>query len=330
VFDGNPDAARSGSAPVGRPRSSPMLAAVPRRWNSPAGDHCLPVDIAGHPFGAVHPLNSVSEHGRAVGGWRLRPKTLDGGVNSRFVTIGVQQFASKCGHDAERKGCTPRIRVGTRGQRGCHGGDVVLRLGLAVDRLRALGTGLVCRARQLSNRRARLMPREACRRAGNVTVRMRMQHTTFLLAAAAAAMAIATAPSALAAPSEQPCSDAGESTNCQRLGNVQVYTSPRALPRVLPHSNNPKWQAFGYNPKYSGFQPRPSVLRAPQLPVSQDLRCPKPSPSACTPRNPNATDTGGSTIYQTPGHAQITAQPGPAAKNAQQATYFPVSDLPWV
>jgi hypothetical protein len=249
--------------------------------------------------------------------------------------------------------------------------------------------GLVCRTRQLTNRRAGLMPREACRRVGNVAVPMRMHHTTFLLAAAAAAIAIATAPSASAAPSEQPCSDAGESTNCQRPGNVQVYTSPRALPRVFPHSgnpkwrgsgynarwpkigHNPKWQDFGYDPKYSGFQPRPSVLRAQQPPVSPDLRCPTPSPSACTPRNPNATDTGGSTtyqtpanaqitaqiglaaqqatqpqypssagtttdtggltMYQTPGNAQITAQPGPAARDAaQQATVFPVSDLPRV
>jgi hypothetical protein len=231
------------------------------------------------------------------------------------------------------------------------------------------------------------MPREAYRREGKVAVRIRMHRTAFLLAAAAAAMAIATAPSASAAPSGQPCSGAGESTNCQRPGNVELYTSPRALPQVFPHSgnpkwrglgysarwpvlgHNPKWQAFGYDPKYSGFQPRPSVLRAPQLPVSQDLRCPTPSPSACTPRNPNATDRGGSTtyqtpgnaqitaqiglaaqqatqpqypslagttdtggltMYQTPGNAQITAQPGPAAQNAaQQATYFPVSDLPW-
>ncbi|MDT5183017.1 MAG: hypothetical protein QOI29_1175 [Mycobacterium sp.] len=191
------------------------------------------------------------------------------------------------------------------------------------------------------------MPREACRRVGNATVRMRTHHATLLLAAAAAAIAVATVPCASAAPSEQPCSDAGESTNCQRPGNVQVYTSPRALPRVLPRSNNPKWrglryspkwpalghnpkwQGFGYDPKYSGFQPRPSVLRAPQLPVSQDVRCPTPSPSACTPRNLNATDASGSTMYQRPGHAQITAQPGPAAQKAdQQAAFFPVSDLP--
>lgn len=172
-------------------------------------------------------------------------------------------------------------------------------------------------------------------------------HTTFLLAVAAAAIAIATAPSASAAPGEQPRSGGAESTNCQRPGNVQVYTSPRALRRVFPHSNNPKWRglgynarwptighnpkwlAFGYDPKYNGFQPRPSVLRAPQLPVSSDLRAPTPALSACAPRNPNAGNTGGLTTYQTPGNAQITAQPGPAAQNAApQATYFPVTDLP--
>ena len=79
---------------------------------------------------------------------------------------------------------------------------------------------------------------------------MRMHHTTFLLAAAAAAMAIATAPSASAAPSGQPCSGGGESTNCQRPGNVQVYTSPRSLPRVFPHSDNPKWRGLGYNARW--------------------------------------------------------------------------------
>jgi hypothetical protein len=62
-------------------------------------------------------------------------------------------------------------------------------------------------------------------------------------------------------------------------------------------------------------------LRAPQPPVSQDLRCPTRSPSACTPRITNATDTGGSTIYQTPGHAQITAQIGLAAQQAYQPLY---------
>src|ERR1700752_717194 len=105
-----------------------------------------------------------------------------------------------------------------------------------------------------------------------------MHHTTILFTGAAAAIAIATAPGASATPTEQPCSDAGEATTCQRSGTVQVYTSPRALPRVFPPSINPRWrdlgysarfpeygfdpkyQAFGYNPLYSGFQPRPSVL----------------------------------------------------------------------
>jgi hypothetical protein len=155
-------------------------------------------------------------------------------------------------------------------------------------------------------------------------VRIRLRHATFLLAAAAAAIAIAAAPNASAAPSEQHCSDAGGSTNCQRPGNSQVHTSPRALPRVSPHSNNPKWlglgynarwpavghnpkwQAFGYNPLYSGFQPRPSVLRAPQLALQVH----------------NGTDMGDSTVYQKPGNAEITAQIGLAAQNATQPQYL--------
>jgi hypothetical protein len=170
-------------------------------------------------------------------------------------------------------------------------------------------------------------------------VRIRLHHTTFL-SAAAAAIAIAAAPKASAAQSEQQCSDAGGSTNCQRPGNSQVHTSPRALPRVSPHSNNPKWrglgynarwpavghnpkwQAFGYDPKYSGFQPRPSVLRAPQLPVPQDLRCPVRSSSACPPQVHNGTDTGDSTVYQKPGNAEITAQIGLAAQRATQSQYL--------
>jgi hypothetical protein len=40
-------------------------------------------------------------------------------------------------------------------------------------------------------------------------------------------------------------------------------------------------------------------------------------------------DTALSSTYQTPGNVQITARLAPASKNAaQQATYFPVSDLP--
>jgi hypothetical protein len=98
------------------------------------------------------------------------------------------------------------------------------------------------------------------------------------LAAGAAAIAIAAAPIALAAPSEQQCLEqhcleAGAPTISQRPGNVQIFTSPHALPADFPHSNNPKWrglgydarwptlghnpkwQDFGYSPKWDGFQP---------------------------------------------------------------------------
>jgi hypothetical protein len=191
-------------------------------------------------------------------------------------------------------------------------------------------------------------------------------HTTLLLASAAAAVAIAAAPSASAAP----CSDAGESTNCQGPGNAQVYTSPQALPRVFPPSINPrwrgigysarfpkygfdpKWQGFGYNPRYSGFQPRPSVLRAPQrtspnadvTDTGGATMYQRPGHAQLTaqigvaaqqadePQYPSlasTTDTGDPTTYQRPGDAQITAQPGPAAHSAsEQAAFFPVSDLP--
>jgi hypothetical protein len=168
-------------------------------------------------------------------------------------------------------------------------------------------------------------------------VRIRLHHNTFLLAAAAAAISIATAPSASAAPSEQHCSDAGGSTNCQRPGNVQVHTSPRALPRVFPPPSTrggviagtargsrstgltrSGWH-LGITRYTAGFQPRPSVLR--RQPVSQAFRCPARSSSACTPQIPNGTDTGNSTVYQKPGNAQSTAQIGLAAQQATQLQY---------
>ena len=146
---------------------------------------------------------------------------------------------------------------------------------------------------------------------------MTMQYVALVVGTAAAAVAIASAPAASAAPGERVCSDAGGATDCLSQASQQVYTSPHPLPRVFPPSINPrwratgysarfpeygfdpKWQAFGYNPKYSGFQPRPSVLPAPQLPVS-----------------PDATDTGGSTTDQTPGNAQLTARIGLAAQQS--------------
>jgi hypothetical protein len=97
------------------------------------------------------------------------------------------------------------------------------------------------------------------------------------LAAGAAAIAIAAAPIASAAPSEQQCLEqqcleAEAPTISQRPDNVQIFTSPKDMPAVFPHSNNPrwrglgynarwptlghdpKWQDFGYSPKWDGFQ----------------------------------------------------------------------------
>jgi hypothetical protein len=99
-----------------------------------------------------------------------------------------------------------------------------------------------------------------------------MEYNISLFAAAVAAMAITTAPTASAAPSQQPCFETGGSTTCQAPGNVQIFSSPHTLPAVFPHSknpkwrgvghnpkwpalgHNPKWQDFGYNPKWNGFQ----------------------------------------------------------------------------
>ena len=100
---------------------------------------------------------------------------------------------------------------------------------------------------------------------------------TASLAAGAAAIAIAAAPIASAAPSEQRCLaqhclEVEAPTISQQPDNVQIFTSPKALP-ALPHTNNPqwrglgydarwpalghnpKWQDFGYDPKWDGFQP---------------------------------------------------------------------------
>jgi hypothetical protein len=54
-------------------------------------------------------------------------------------------------------------------------------------------------------------------------------HIAPLLSAGAAALAIAAAPTAWAAPSDQPCSDMGGSTQCQRAGNVQIYAKPHDM-----------------------------------------------------------------------------------------------------
>ena len=199
--------------------------------------------------------------------------------------------------------------------------------------------GLVCRTRQLTNRRARLI---AARSMSKGRERRRANEN---------------APHHVSAGRRGRCDGDRHRAECfggtewaalLRRGGIDQLskTGQRAglhlasrLGCGFPHSNNPKWrglgynarwpvlghnpkwQAFGYDPKYSGFQPRPSVLRAPQLPVSLDLRCPARSASACIPRIPNAIDTGGSTTYQTPGNAQLTAQIGLAAQQATQPQY---------
>lgn len=152
---------------------------------------------------------------------------------------------------------------------------------------------------------------------------------TLVMGAAAAAMAIAGTPAASAAPGEPVCSDAGRMTDCVSQASEQAYASPMPLPRVFPSSTNPrwrdigysarfpkygfdpKWQAFGYDPRYSGFQPRPSVLRPFRLAGFQDAG----------PPTVNPTDMGGSTMYQTAGHVQITAQIGMAARQAIHPGY---------
>jgi len=106
------------------------------------------------------------------------------------------------------------------------------------------------------------------------------------VAAVAAAMAAGIAPMASAAPSEQHCLEqhcleAEAPTIRQGPANVQIVTSPKAMPAVFPHTNNPewrglgynarwptvghnpKWQDFGYDPKWDGFQPSRHITPMP-------------------------------------------------------------------
>jgi hypothetical protein len=66
-------------------------------------------------------------------------------------------------------------------------------------------------------------------------MKLKASHITPLLSASAAALAIAAAPIAWAAPSDQPCSDMGGATQCQRTSNAQIYAKPHDTP-VTPHS----------------------------------------------------------------------------------------------
>ena len=61
-------------------------------------------------------------------------------------------------------------------------------------------------------------------------MRIRMYCARPFLVTGVAVVAITTAPTALAGPSEQACTDIGGATQCQRIGNVQIYTAPKDLP----------------------------------------------------------------------------------------------------
>jgi hypothetical protein len=60
-------------------------------------------------------------------------------------------------------------------------------------------------------------------------VHTRANPVSVLLATGAATLAIAAAPSVLAAPNDPTCADTGASTQCQGAGNVQIYTTPQAM-----------------------------------------------------------------------------------------------------
>jgi hypothetical protein len=60
----------------------------------------------------------------------------------------------------------------------------------------------------------------------------RIHYSATLLAVSAVAVALVAAPRAFAAPTDQPCSDMGGATQCQRTGNVQIYAKPHALPSL--------------------------------------------------------------------------------------------------
>jgi hypothetical protein len=81
---------------------------------------------------------------------------------------------------------------------------------------------------------------------GSIVVRIRITYITAPLAAWAVAVAIAAAPSALAAPNAPTCSDGGGSTQCQSPGNVQIYTAPHATPPTNP-TNSTYGPFLGYH-----------------------------------------------------------------------------------
>ena len=70
-------------------------------------------------------------------------------------------------------------------------------------------------------------------------MRIKMYSARTFLVTGVAVVAITTAPTALAGPSEQACTDIGGSTQCQRIGNVQIYTAPKDLPATPKSTYGP-------------------------------------------------------------------------------------------
>jgi hypothetical protein len=79
---------------------------------------------------------------------------------------------------------------------------------------------------------------------GSIVVSIRITVIAPLLAAGVAAVAIAVAPSASAAPNEPPCTDMGGSTQCQSTSNVQISAAPHAVPGTANSTYGP---FVGYN-----------------------------------------------------------------------------------
>ena len=83
-----------------------------------------------------------------------------------------------------------------------------------------------------------------------------MRGLSVSLLAAVALGAIAAAPIASAAPSEQQCLalhclEVEAPTVSQGRGNVQIFTSAKAMPAMFPHSHNPEWSGLGYDGRWA-------------------------------------------------------------------------------
>jgi hypothetical protein len=62
-----------------------------------------------------------------------------------------------------------------------------------------------------------------------------IDYSATISAASAVAVALAGAPSALAAPTDQACSDMGGATQCQSTASAEIYAAPRDIP-VTPRT----------------------------------------------------------------------------------------------